>query len=59
MMVERVDSKIDKLDEKTDDVKVVVTELRDDNSKRREEDVIATKSMYSDFTIRSSRQCYG
>ncbi|KAI5818981.1 hypothetical protein BZA77DRAFT_342351 [Pyronema omphalodes] len=43
IMVERVDSKIDRLDEKTEDVKVVVTELREDNSKRREEEDIATK----------------
>ncbi|KAI5796870.1 hypothetical protein FPQ18DRAFT_303050 [Pyronema domesticum] len=52
MMVKRVGSKIDKLDEKTDDVKVVVTELRDDNTKRREEDVIATKKRRLDKLIR-------
>ncbi|KAI5796871.1 hypothetical protein FPQ18DRAFT_303051 [Pyronema domesticum] len=36
----KVDAKIDRLDEKTDDVKVIVKELRDDNSKRREEETI-------------------
>lgn len=50
----KVDAKIDRLDEKTDDVKVIVKELRDDNSKRREEETITQNSKYSSFTIYSS-----